>query len=162
MQAQVEELTGQAGLQILRAILENEVTRRVEPPHRPIPQQAVCSGESSRVTWSSVDRRSRWNDREYEPLRARKEGEKAGGAIVFAPQLGLDLACVGCFGAEEFSAECREIVEIFQGAFIGFGIGAGRSVYDEQVAVCEAKKAQCYAQTLPTIATLYRHTRGCI
>ena len=29
MQAQVEELTGQAGLQILRAILENEVTRRV-------------------------------------------------------------------------------------------------------------------------------------
>ncbi len=29
MQAQVEELTGQAGLQILRAILENEVTRRI-------------------------------------------------------------------------------------------------------------------------------------
>ena len=28
MQAQVEELTGQAGLQILRAILDNEVTRR--------------------------------------------------------------------------------------------------------------------------------------
>ncbi len=28
-QAQVEKLTGQAGLQILRAILENEVTRRV-------------------------------------------------------------------------------------------------------------------------------------
>ena len=37
MQAQVEELTGQAGLQILRAILENEVTRRVGPPHRPNP-----------------------------------------------------------------------------------------------------------------------------
>ncbi len=34
MQAQVEELTGQAGLQILRAILENEVTHRVGPPHR--------------------------------------------------------------------------------------------------------------------------------
>jgi len=32
MQTQVEELTGQAGLQILRAILENEVTRRVGPP----------------------------------------------------------------------------------------------------------------------------------
>ena len=31
MQAQVEELTGQARLQILRAILENEVTRRVGP-----------------------------------------------------------------------------------------------------------------------------------
>src|SRR5689334_1035596 len=37
MQAQVEELTGQAGLQILRAVLENEVTRRVGPPHRPNP-----------------------------------------------------------------------------------------------------------------------------
>jgi hypothetical protein len=37
LQAQVEELTGQAGLQILRAILENEVTRRVGPPHRPNP-----------------------------------------------------------------------------------------------------------------------------
>ena len=37
MQAQVEELTGQAGLQIPRAILENEVTRRVGPRHRPNP-----------------------------------------------------------------------------------------------------------------------------
>jgi putative transposase len=37
MQSQVEELTGQAGLQILRAILENEVTRRVGPPHHPDP-----------------------------------------------------------------------------------------------------------------------------
>jgi len=37
MQAQVEELTWQAGLQILRAILENEVTRRVGPQHRPHP-----------------------------------------------------------------------------------------------------------------------------
>ena len=37
LQAQVEELTGQAGLQILRAILESEVTRRVVPPHRPNP-----------------------------------------------------------------------------------------------------------------------------
>jgi putative transposase len=37
MQAQVEELTGHAGLQILRAILENEAMRRVGPPHRPHP-----------------------------------------------------------------------------------------------------------------------------
>ena len=37
MQAKVEELAGQAGLQILRAILENEVTQRVGPPHRPNP-----------------------------------------------------------------------------------------------------------------------------
>jgi putative transposase len=37
MQAKVEELAGQAGLQILRAILENEVAHRVGPPHRPTP-----------------------------------------------------------------------------------------------------------------------------
>ena len=37
MQAKVEELAGEAGLQILRAILENEVGRRVGPPHRPNP-----------------------------------------------------------------------------------------------------------------------------
>jgi len=37
MQAHVEELAGRAGLQILRAILENEVTQRVGPPHRPNP-----------------------------------------------------------------------------------------------------------------------------
>ena len=37
MQAHVENLAGQAGLQILRAILENEVNRRVGPPHRPNP-----------------------------------------------------------------------------------------------------------------------------
>jgi putative transposase len=38
MQAKVEELAGQAGLEILRAILENEVTQRVGPPHRPNPR----------------------------------------------------------------------------------------------------------------------------
>ena len=57
MQAQVEELTGQAGLQILRAILENEVTRRVGPPHRPNPTGVACAGESSQGTWSSVDKK---------------------------------------------------------------------------------------------------------
>ena len=35
MQARVEELTGQAGLQILRAILENAVTHRVGPLRSP-------------------------------------------------------------------------------------------------------------------------------
>ena len=35
LQTQVEELTGQAGLRIIGAILENEVTRRVGPPHHP-------------------------------------------------------------------------------------------------------------------------------
>src|SRR5260370_13367821 len=37
LQAQVEERTGEDGLQILRAMLENEVTHRVGPAHRPNP-----------------------------------------------------------------------------------------------------------------------------
>lgn len=37
LQAQVEQLTGHAGLRIIGAILEDEVTRRVGPPHRPDP-----------------------------------------------------------------------------------------------------------------------------
>jgi hypothetical protein len=37
LQAQVEQLTGQAGLRIIGTILENEVTRRVGPPYRPDP-----------------------------------------------------------------------------------------------------------------------------
>ncbi len=44
MQAQVEQLTGQAGLRIITAILENEVTRRVGPSHQPGP-------ESGAVRW---------------------------------------------------------------------------------------------------------------
>ena len=49
MQARVEELAGQAGLQILRAILENEVAQWVGPPHRPDPSAGCGVGESSRV-----------------------------------------------------------------------------------------------------------------
>jgi hypothetical protein len=37
LQAEVERLTGEAGLQILRALLEDEVTRRVGPMYRPDP-----------------------------------------------------------------------------------------------------------------------------
>ena len=37
LQAQVEQLTGEAGLRIIGTILEHEVTRRVGPPHRPEP-----------------------------------------------------------------------------------------------------------------------------
>jgi transposase-like protein len=44
MQAQVEQLTGEAGLRIIGAILENEVTRRVGPSHQPGP-------ESGAVRW---------------------------------------------------------------------------------------------------------------
>ena len=36
LQAQVEQLTGAAGLRIIGTILENEVTRRVGPPHQQI------------------------------------------------------------------------------------------------------------------------------
>ena len=38
LQAEVEQLTGQAGLRIISAILEDEVTRRVGPSHRPGPE----------------------------------------------------------------------------------------------------------------------------
>jgi putative transposase len=44
MQAKVEDLTVQAGLQIRRAILENEVTHRVGPRIGPILPPAVCAG----------------------------------------------------------------------------------------------------------------------
>jgi hypothetical protein len=37
LQAQVEQLTGEAGLRIIGTILEHEVTQRVGPPHRPDP-----------------------------------------------------------------------------------------------------------------------------
>jgi len=37
LQTQVEQLTGHAGLQIIGTILEEEVVRRVGPPHRPDP-----------------------------------------------------------------------------------------------------------------------------
>ena len=77
MQAQVEELTGQAGLQILRAILENEVIHRGGLRIGRIPPRAVCAGESSRVMWSLLDRKFRWNDHEYEPARARKWNGRA-------------------------------------------------------------------------------------
>src|SRR5271169_5028849 len=41
LQAQVEQLTGEAGLRIIGTILENEVTRRVGPPHRPDPSSGA-------------------------------------------------------------------------------------------------------------------------
>ena len=72
LQAQVEELAGQAGLQILRAILENEVAQRVGPPHRPDPSAGCGVGESSRVTWFLLGRKYRWNDHGYEPAKARR------------------------------------------------------------------------------------------
>ena len=52
MQARVEELTGQAGLQIQRAVLENEVTRRVGPPEKAIGHL------SQREPWLPLNQRS--------------------------------------------------------------------------------------------------------
>ncbi len=80
MQAKVEELTGKAGLQILQAILENEVTRRVGPRIGPIPRPVVCARESSRVMWCLRDRRSRWNGRGYERGKAKKWNWRAKGS----------------------------------------------------------------------------------
>ena len=72
MQAKVEELTGQAALQILRAILENEVTRRVGSPHRPHPSAGWCAGGSIRAMQFLQDRKPRWNGRWFERAKARK------------------------------------------------------------------------------------------
>ncbi len=41
LQAQVEQLTGHAGLRIIGTILEDEVTRRVGPPYRPDPRSGA-------------------------------------------------------------------------------------------------------------------------
>ncbi len=57
LQAQVEQLTGHAGLRIIGTILEDEVTRRVGPSHRPDRRPARCVGDVSRVTWCLVGRR---------------------------------------------------------------------------------------------------------
>jgi hypothetical protein len=72
MQTQVEELTGQAGLQILRAILENEVRHRVGLRIGPTLRPAVCAGGSSRAMWSLLDRKSSWNGHGYECGKYRK------------------------------------------------------------------------------------------
>src|ERR1700730_16041152 len=44
LQPEVEHLTGLAGLKIIRAVIEDEVTRRVGPRYRP-------SGEEGCVRW---------------------------------------------------------------------------------------------------------------
>ena len=46
LQAQVEQLTGHAGLRIIGTILEEEVARRVGPPHRPDPAPIAFLAES--------------------------------------------------------------------------------------------------------------------
>ena len=67
LQAQVEQLTGEAGLRIIGTILENEVTRRVGPPHRPDPTSGAVrwgrqpgyvmfGGQKVAVAKSSVSR----------------------------------------------------------------------------------------------------------
>jgi hypothetical protein len=48
-QAQMEELTGQTGMQFLRAIMENEVAGPVGPPHRP-----VFGGQEIALEWPRV------------------------------------------------------------------------------------------------------------
>ena len=72
LQAQVEELTGEAGLRIVGAILENEVTRRVGPPHRPDPTSgAVRWGRQPGFVMFGGGR-WRWNDRVCAHALARK------------------------------------------------------------------------------------------
>jgi len=103
MQAQVEELTGQAGLQILRAILENEVTRRVGPPHRPNPT-AGC------VRWG-----------------------KQPGYVVFGGQKIplLTTASTNSRGPGSGTAELRSVAARRKTATSGAGTPGGRTVHTE-------------------------------
>src|ERR1019366_9722527 len=56
LQAEVEQLSGEAGLRIISAILENEVTRRVGPQGR---NRKRCVGGDSQVMWCSAG--ARWS-----------------------------------------------------------------------------------------------------
>ena len=52
LQPRVEQLSGEAGMQILRAILEDEVTRRVGPPHQPVTASRAMSWNQSAHKWT--------------------------------------------------------------------------------------------------------------
>ena len=69
LQAEVEQLAGEAGLRILHGILEDEVTQRVGPPLRP---RGRCAGGGSRATWCSAGRRFRLLGRGCARAAARK------------------------------------------------------------------------------------------
>ena len=63
LQAETERLSGEAGLKILQAILEEEVRQKVGPPYRPDRPRGACAGAASRATWCSAGRRWRWSGR---------------------------------------------------------------------------------------------------
>jgi hypothetical protein len=74
LQPRVEQLTGEAGMQILRAILEDEVARRVGPPHRPAP-------ESGAVRWGRQPGYVIFSGQKVAVTRPRvrtREGEEVG------------------------------------------------------------------------------------
>lgn len=72
LQAQVEQLTGQAGLRIIGTLLEDEVARRVGPPHRPMRRRAQCVGAASRVMSCLGGRKWGSNDPECARAKAKK------------------------------------------------------------------------------------------
>ena len=95
MQAQVEELTGQAGLQFLRAILEEEVSRRVGPPHRPNPS-AGC------VRWGKQPGYVIFAGRKISLERPRvrtREGQ----------EVELERATVSCSKTESCNERCGKV-----------------------------------------------------
>ncbi len=51
LQAEVERLSGEAGLRIMQAILEDEVTQRVGPPYRPDAAAASVRWGWRSLTW---------------------------------------------------------------------------------------------------------------
>ena len=128
MQAQVEELAGQAGLQILRPILENEVTRRVGPPASTKSQCRLCAlGQAARLCGLLVDRRSKWNGHGYARAKAKRPRS----------------------GAEQLPA----VAVRREAATSGEGRGGGGAVHAELSARCRVWCGRGYVAIYTAVAT---------
>ena len=73
VQAEVERMAGETGLKIMLRILEDEVARRVGPPHRPDPAAGcVRWGKQSGYVVFGADRRFRWTGHGCARAKAKK------------------------------------------------------------------------------------------
>ena len=72
LQLQVEHLAGLAGLQIIRGVIEEEVTRRVGPRYQPDPASSCVRWGSSQAMWCLPGRKWRWSVRGCGRGKARK------------------------------------------------------------------------------------------
>jgi putative transposase len=124
----VEELTGQAGLQILRAILENEVTRRVGPRHRPNPT-AGC------VRWGKQSGYVVFGGQKIPLERAGTNAGRPGGELESYGQLQQAAASgAGTPGGWTVHAENRRAVES-----VVEGYGIAKSSVNQLRVLCERR-----------------------